>query len=294
MPENQEPLKTENAPETYLTTRDYVVSGETFTLRYQAAYDLLITIPQPSPERLPEYYPREGYLSYTQAPATLFEKVYRLIRRHTLKRKLAWLSQAPKGSLLDIGAGTGDFLAAAQRKGWHVWGVEPNAQARAQAQDKEIQVLPALADLPPQKYDVITLWHVLEHIPDSKEQVRQLAQLLKPGGILAVAVPNYKCFDAAHYGAFWAAYDVPRHLWHFSQRSIRLLAEENGLQVVKTIPMVWDAFYISLLSERYRTGRMRIGKALYIGLISTLKAWLATGEYSSVTYFLHPQAATSP
>ena len=142
-----------------------------------------------------------------------------------------------------------------------------------------------LKELPGTKYQVITLWHVLEHLPELKENIGRLASLLKEEGTLIVAVPNYKSFDAKYYNAYWAAYDVPRHLWHFSRHSIQRLFQEHNLEVVETRPMWFDAFYVSLLSETYKKSKAKWIKAFFIGLWSNLRG-LVTKEYSSHIYIL--------
>lgn len=270
---------------------DHLVSGETFFLLYDATYDMLITDPQPSEKKIAEYYQSENYISHTESGRSWFEKTYHLVRKHMLKKKLKHINKLhpQKGRLLDIGAGTGSFLWAARANGWDVYGTEPNAQARSLAQRKGIILEPELQNLQPQSYDVITLWHVLEHIPDTQKQLAQLKMLLQPGGTLIVAVPNFKSFDARYYKSHWAGYDVPRHLWHFSKTAIRKLCSENNLSVSEVLPMHYDAFYVSLLSEKYKTGKRNILKALYIGFISNGKAFFNSGEYSSLLYSITQQ-----
>ena len=271
-----------------LTCKDHTVSGKTFTLQYDKAYDMLVTDPQPYPDELPEYYKSEDYISHTDTQRSWFEKIYQQVKKQALRRKLKQIHRLhpQKGKLLDVGAGTGDFLVAATAKGWEVSGTEPNAKARRIAQRKGIVLYPDIQDLQPMTYDVITLWHVLEHIPDTITQLLQLKTRLKPGGSLMIAVPNYKTFDARYYKEYWAAYDVPRHLWHFSKTAVMKLCSDAGLEVVKILPMYFDAFYISLLSEKYKTGKMNIIKAVSIGLLSNCHAFFKTREYSSHIYII--------
>jgi 2-polyprenyl-3-methyl-5-hydroxy-6-metoxy-1,4-benzoquinol methylase len=274
-----------------ITTKDYLVSGESFQLRYDDTSDMLITIPQPPPEKLSAYYRSEAYHPHHDARKTIFQKTYHLVKRYLLKRKLKRITALcpEKGALLDIGAGTGDFLQAAQKQGWAVYGVEPNATARTAAKQKGISVESELRNLPSQRYEVITLWHALEHLPHLEEQLQELKKRLKPDGIIVVAVPNYNSFDAAYYKTYWAGYDVPRHLWHFSRQAIHTLFAAKGFKVIQTIPMPFDAFYISLLSEKYKTGKMHFLKAALIGAISNGKAFFKTGDYSSLTYIIAHQ-----
>lgn len=271
-----------------ITCKDHVVSGEEFMLLYDETYDMLITNPQPDAAVLPEYYKSEEYISHTDARSSWFEKVYQLIKNRAIKKKVERINKLhpKKGTLLDIGAGTGDFLAKAKAKGWEVSGTEPNAKALAIAEEKGIFLNPGIQDPKPQSYDVITLWHVLEHIPDTEKQLSLLKFLLNPGGTLIIAIPNYKSFDADYYGAHWAAYDVPRHLWHFSKTSITKLCSDNDLEVVRILPMYFDAFYVSLLSEKYKTGKMKLWKAFRTGFLSNYKAFFKTGEYSSLIYII--------
>jgi SAM-dependent methyltransferase len=191
-----------------------------------------------------------------------------------------------KGGLLDIGAGTGAFLEAAKKNGWDVCGVEPSKMAARSARNKGLDILERIDDLDTDAFfDAITLWHVLEHLPDLEEAVRKIKRLLKPGGVLVVAVPNHLSFDAKYYGSFWAGYDVPRHLWHFSKKSLPPLFEPELLSA-SVRPMMFDAFYVSLLSEKYRGKKGIMLRAFVIGLWSNLKA-IASGEYSSLIYIFN-------
>lgn len=288
--------KTEN--NTILKVKDHSVSGEVFQLTENKTYGFLETIPKPSLEDLPEYYKTEDYISHTDAKRNLFEKVYHSIRQISLKKKLKLINSfilrqvqhdnSKQKKLLDFGCGTGDFLNTAQNNHWTVSGIEPNEQARKIANQKTSNTVfdsEHLKSFAKHSFDVITLWHVLEHIPNLEEQIRQLKALLKNDGVLIVAVPNYKSHDANHYKQFWAAYDVPRHLWHFNQASILKLFSSIDMKVIKTKPMVFDAYYVSLLSEKYKTGKMKIFKAFWTGFRSNLKA-KSSSEYSSVIYII--------
>ena len=185
---------------------------------------------------------------------------------------------------MDIVAGTGDFLRVAQERGWQVSGIEPEAKARHRAGEKGIFLEEKQENIST-TFEVITLWHVLEHIPHLQEQIHFLKNHLSKEGLLLIAVPNYKSKDAQHYGAYWAAWDVPRHLWHFSQESIRLLFQQQGFELIGVKPMYFDAFYVSLLSEKYKSGKMNFLKGCYNGLCSNISAF-STGEYSSLIYLL--------
>ena len=261
-----------------------MVSGEKFDLIYDFDREMLITHPIPDSNDLGKYYESEKYISHTDNNKGVLSFLYQTVKKWSLQKKVRLIlshnSQA--GSLLDVGAGTGEFLKAAKENSWKVTGVEPNQNAVALAQEKGIVLYPELKDLINQKFDVITLWHVLEHISNLEEVVKELSELLKPGGILVIAVPNYNSYDAKHYKEFWAAYDTPRHLWHFSKNAIIDLFKEN-FKLRKIEPMLFDSFYVSLLSEKYKTGSNFSLKAFWIGLLSNLKG-MRSKEYSSHIY----------
>lgn len=269
-----------------LHCKDHLVSGEEYSLLYEEKYEMLITHPQPGADNLPKYYESERYISHTDAKRSWFEKMYGEVKKYALRKKVRLINRLhpEQGNLLDIGAGTGDFLVKAKQKGWEVHGTEPNEKARRMAAEKGIGLHSSTPHPGTQQYDVIALWHVLEHIPDTVAQLTELKRLLKPGGTLLIAVPNFRSYDATHYGAYWAAYDVPRHLWHFSKTSVTKLCAEHDMEVIKTLPMYFDAFYVSLLSEKYKTGRMNVFKAGYVGFLSNMKAYFGKGAYSSLIY----------
>ena len=271
----------------FLTVKDYSVSKETFDLYYEETLDMLITHPQPSLENLGKYYESEDYISHTDNKRSLFEKLYHFIKSIALKNKLNLINslQPNKGRILDIGAGTGDFLSVAKNDGWQTIGVEPSDRAKAIAKRKGVSFVSATSELENHSFDVISMWHVLEHIPELDKQIKELKRLLKPTGTLIIAVPNFKSFDAKHYGKFWAAYDVPIHFWHFSKTAIKLLFEKEEMKLEKVLPMKFDSFYVSFLSEKYKSGKINIIKAFFIGLQSNLKA-KNNFEYSSHIYIL--------
>ncbi|NIK90898.1 class I SAM-dependent methyltransferase [Mangrovimonas sp. CR14] len=277
-------------PQSPLKVKDHSVSQEEFTLEYDAHYDMLVTKPQPKIEELGRYYESEDYISHTDSKRNLFEKVYHLVREYSLKKKVALINEHHNSDkkLLDIGCGTGDFLNTAKKYQWDVYGVEPNQQARSIAQNKIGKELFETLEKVQEKeagFDVITLWHVLEHLPNLDLQWKQFNLLLKDEGTLIIAVPNFKSFDAKHYKQFWAAYDVPRHLWHFSKTSIAQWAKENHMQVTEIHPMKFDSYYVSLLSEKYVTGSSNPIKAFWTGFKSNRKA-RSSKEYSSLIYVL--------
>jgi 2-polyprenyl-3-methyl-5-hydroxy-6-metoxy-1,4-benzoquinol methylase len=269
----------------YQTVKDNSVSKEVFELLYDEDLDMLITSPQPKGTELSKYYESDDYISHTDGKRSIFEKAYHFIKNIALKNKLSLVnSLQKKGKLLDIGAGTGDFLLTAKNDGWNVIGVEPSEKARSIAAKKGIELKP-VADFDDHSFDIITMWHVLEHVPDLQNQIKELKRLLKPNGAIIIAVPNFKSYDAKYYGEFWAAYDTPRHLWHFSKTAIKKLFQNVNIELVKILPMKFDSFYVSLLSEKYKTGKMNFIKAFFIGLKSNWKA-KEKFEYSSHIYVL--------
>ncbi|ESU24643.1 SAM-dependent methyltransferase [Flavobacterium enshiense DK69] len=271
----------------FISVKDYSVSGENFNLLLDEELQLLKTDPQPSLELLPKYYESEDYISHTDNKRSLFEKAYHFIKRKAIRDKVKLITslQPKKGTLLDIGAGTGDFLQEAKNQNWICTGIEPNDKAKAIAISKGVSFEKGLSSLEEESFDVITMWHVLEHIPDLQKQIVELKRLLKPTGTIIIAVPNYKSYDAQYYGKFWAAYDVPRHLWHFSKTSIEKLFAMENMKLKKVLPMIFDSFYVALLSEKYKSGKMNFIKGFFIGLQSNLKA-KGNFEYSSHIYVI--------
>jgi 2-polyprenyl-3-methyl-5-hydroxy-6-metoxy-1,4-benzoquinol methylase len=271
-----------------LKVKDHSVSGEGFELIKNTEFGFLETTPQPSSDKLPEYYKSEDYISHTDSKRNLFEKVYHLVRTISLKKKLNLINSfsSEEKNLLDVGCGTGDFIQLALDNNWNVSGIEPNDQARKIANKKtnnSVFEIEQLLKFEANSFDVITLWHVLEHLPNLEEHISVFNNLLKPNGTIIIAVPNYKSYDAKHYKEFWAAYDAPRHLWHFNKESISKLVSKKFMKVIKIKPMWFDAFYVSMLSEKYKSGKMNPIKGFWIGLLSNIKA-LRNKEASSLIY----------
>jgi 2-polyprenyl-3-methyl-5-hydroxy-6-metoxy-1,4-benzoquinol methylase len=271
----------------FLIVKDHSVSKETFTLLHNKEYDLLKTHPTPSLDVLGKYYESEDYISHTDSKRTYFEKIYHFIKVRAIKGKVSLINSLhkTKGTILDVGSGTGDFLIEAKNQGWSITGFEPNSSAKQLAINKGITFTEDLFSLPEASFDVITMWHVLEHVPNLEEYFMNLKRLLKPGGTLIIAVPNYKSFDANYYGHFWAAYDVPRHLWHFSKTAIQKLCNDYGLRLIQVKPMWFDSFYVSLLSENYKSGTMNYIKGFLIGFWSNVSGCFKK-EYSSHIYII--------
>ncbi|MEO9662892.1 MAG: class I SAM-dependent methyltransferase [Maribacter dokdonensis] len=274
-----------NSNKIYLETTDHLVSKEKFRLEYLTETDMLVT--QPIPENLSNYYESNNYISHTDEAKTLLEKVYQTVKKIALKRKLSLINKYANTSktILDIGCGTGEFLTNARKNNWNTLGVEINDEARNKSSKKNITTYKFVEEVKSSQFNIITLWHVLEHLKDLNGTITKISSLLDTDGTLIIAVPNYKSYDANYYKEYWAAYDTPRHLWHFSQKSISTIFENHNLKVVRTLPMYFDSYYVSLLSEKYKTGKSNYLKAFYRGMLSNLKA-KRTGEYSSLIYVL--------
>ncbi|SEP92233.1 class I SAM-dependent methyltransferase [Flavobacterium urocaniciphilum] len=274
----------------FIIVKDHSVSKETFSLLHNKEYDLLKTHPTPSLDVLGKYYESEDYISHTDGKRTFFEKIYHLVKRSAIKGKVSLITseQPQKGKLLDIGSGTGDFLVEAKHQGWDILGFEPNKDAKNLAVNKGVTFTEDIFNLPENSFDVVTMWHVLEHVPNLEEYIANLKCIIKPTGTIIIAVPNYKSYDAKYYNRFWAAYDVPRHLWHFSKTSIKRLFSDVDMELKNVKPMWFDSFYVSLLSEKYKTGKMSFVKGFFIGLMSNVSG-LFKKEFSSHIYIIKNQ-----
>ena len=271
----------------FITVKDFSVSGESFSLLLNEEYQILKTHPQPTLDKLGSYYEFEDYISHTDGKRTLFEKMYHFIKRKAIRDKVKLINsyQPLKGRILDIGAGTGDFLLECKNQNWDILGIEPNDKAKGIALGKGIKFGDTIEKLESNSFDVITMWHVLEHVPDVEHQVAELKRLLKPSGTIIIAVPNFKSYDAKYYKEFWAAYDVPRHLWHFSKTAIEKLFDKQNMNLEDIKPMWFDSFYVSLLSEKYKSGKINFISGFFIGLISNVSGFFKK-EFSSHIYVL--------
>lgn len=274
-----------NIMKLYLKTKDFSVSGESFELHWDPSLDMLVT--KPKPTNLAPYYESEDYISHTDAQNSFTDKLYQAVKQKNLKNKIQLIDnqRINSKSILDVGAGTGDFLVTAQKAGYTVAGVEPNTKARALAKQKGVELLSNLGELNDKQFEVITLWHVLEHLPDLEHQIKTIISKLTNEGTLIIAVPNFKSFDANYYRTYWAGYDVPRHLWHFSKTAITKLFQQHDMEVISIRPMWFDAFYVSMLSEKYKGNKRYLISAFFVGLWSNLKA-IFTKEHSSLIYIL--------
>ena len=276
-----------------LTVKDYTVSQETFSVWHCTACTLRFTQDVPAASSIGKYYQSENYISHTNTSKGLVNRLYHIVRNYTLgaKKKLVQaVSGRSTGTLLDLGAGVGAFASYMRQQGWQVTGLEPDGETRKRAKEQNGIVLQDTEDLfklPPAQFDVITMWHVLEHVHQLEAYLVQLKALLKPGGVLLIAVPNYTSHDAGFYQEYWAAYDVPRHLYHFSPASMRSLLQRQGLSLRDIKPMWFDSFYVSLLSEKYKTGKASLVKGFWRGFISNLKALGNKEKCSSLIYVIN-------
>ncbi len=263
---------------------DHLVSKSSFDLVLDKETTALKTTPELSEAELEHYYPKTGYASHETRTNSFKSKVYSRVKGINIKSKLNWIRQyATKGHMLDYGAGNGDFAVAAQQEGWQVGVYETSLDAIEILKQRRLFVV--TKPLQENQFNVITLWHVFEHINSPDVALASFYKSLKPGGILVLAVPNAESWDAKHYKSFWAAYDVPRHRWHYNKHAISLLGRKAGFELLNMKNMYWDAFYVSLLSEQYRNAKAPWAKALYKGLFANLKGWQTTNT-SSLTFFL--------
>src|SRR5690554_15509 len=258
----------------FLETKDYFLTKEKFNIVTCKTCDFHFTNPIPNEEHIEDYYKSENYVSHNANKKGIINFLYNWVRKRTLRDKAMLVRHETEGKdLLDFGSGSGHFLSVAENYGFNGVGIEPSKEARDFAihtkgvKSSEPSVF---YDFPKHSFDVITLWHVLEHVMDLEKDIQQMHQILKFDGKLIVAVPNMNSFDARHYKKYWAAYDLPRHLYHFQEKDIARLMLKYNFQLKKVIPMKYDAYYISMLSEKYRSRLMPFG--IFIGLLSNLKA----------------------
>ncbi|MGC3948256.1 MAG: class I SAM-dependent methyltransferase [Chryseolinea sp.] len=275
---------------TFLKVKDHTVSQETFNILRCNNCSFLLT--HPLPADLGKYYESAAYISHSDKTSSITDALYKVARTITLRWKtnlIQHYNQLPTRTLLDYGCGTGAFLTHAKRSGWQIAGVEPAQQPREAASiSTQSTIPPSIQKLPSGKYSIITLWHVLEHVQQLHETLSELTAKLEDNGTIFIAVPNHNSVDAQKYREHWAAYDTPRHLWHFSKTSMFELMKQHQLTPHKIVPMKLDAFYVSILSEQYKSSKSSAGlRELLTGMINGLKSNLrAVGnqEYSSLIY----------
>ena len=280
----------------HLLAKDATVSGAYFSIWHCKQCSFRFTQDIPVMDAIGAFYQSDDYVSHSDTKKGLIHKLYHLVRNHTLQTKCALVvAETGKsvGKMLDVGAGTGAFSKTMKDAGWDVTGLEPDDTARKLAFEKNgltLQNPNDLYNMPSNQFDAICLWHVLEHVHDLKGYIENFHRILNQHGKLLIAVPNYTSDDAATYGAFWAAYDVPRHLYHFSPDSMKTLANKYGFELKAMKPMWFDSFYVSMLSEKCKTGKTHMIPAIWNGLVSNLKALMNKERCSSIIYILSKRA----
>jgi SAM-dependent methyltransferase len=279
----------------YIQVSDHFLSGEKFMLIKCRECGLVFTQDHPDEKDAGRYYESENYVSHNDKAGGIAAAVYRIAREFMLKRKYRMIGKEAglkKGKLLDIGSGTGHFLAMMKKKGWTVTGIELNEKAREYSKENfGFDVMPGIYDSVRERgpFDVITLWHVLEHFHDPFSYMNEISKLLKKEGILVIALPNSQSSDALYYSEFWAAWDVPRHIWHFTPDVFKQFAEKYGFALKSVKPLPLDVFYISILSERYRKSKIPFIKGLFRGAWLILTGSLTKHKSSSLIYILVKQ-----
>ena len=271
----------------HLWLKDEFLTLEEFEIFECQHCGLLFTEPRPNPQKISKYYKSDEYYSHHENKKGFIPKLYESVKKVNLRHKCKMATQGLKtGNVLDIGCGVGDFLHTMRQKGWDCVGVEPSEEAKKIAKKRlnsDILSPSAQETLPTAHFDLITMWHVLEHVDDLHWQLDQLWRLAKPGGRIIVALPNFRSYDASFYREKWAGYDVPRHLSHFNQETVVKMFKTKNLNHKKTEKLIWDAYYVSYLSEIYRNHRLPLIKGVYRGILSNLKA-RSSGEWSSLVY----------
>lgn len=284
---NECPICSSKNFEPFLTIKDHSISQETFEVKVCSNCGLKMTSPRPKDEDLGKYYESEDYVSHSDTNKGIVNFLYQKVKSITLKQKEKLISSLGTSKrLLDIGCGTGDFLVYCKSKGWTVKGLEPDINARTKAKEKGLQDISDLTSfykIEDDSLGIVSMWHVLEHVSDINKYMEKLYSILEDKGRILIAVPNPDSPDAKKYKEYWAAYDVPRHLFHFSKNNIKDLAQKHGFIVENIKPMLFDSFYVSMLSEKYKKGS--ILNAAINGLFSNLKA-KNSSNHSSLIYIL--------
>ena len=270
----------------FIRCKDNTVSNEIFEIVKCNACELLFTNPRPKIDGLGKYYESNEYISHTSSNKGWFNRLYKIARFVNIRSKLTTIGNK-RGNLLEIGSGTGELLDACKKAGWTTTGVEPSDRARINAKKNlNLNLIEDVdkAELKDKSQDIIMMWHVLEHVPNLKETTEKIRKLLKDDGTIIIAVPNYKSYDAKHYKENWAAYDVPRHLLHFDKTTMAKALNKSGFKIIETKAMWLDSIYVSMLSEKIKTGRRNTLKAIGVGMLSNINGIFKTKEYSSVIY----------
>jgi SAM-dependent methyltransferase len=281
----------------HLECTDHFISKEVFKVYKCIECGFKFTQDHPEEAEIGKYYESDNYISHSDTSKGFSNKLYRLARKIMLRRKLGIIRKATgldKGTLLDIGSGTGHFADIMKRAGWQVSGIEINEKARDSSISNfglEVYEPGNISSLKPGTFDCITLWHVLEHFQDPFKYAEEIIRLLKPDGICVIALPNSASFDAEHYEKFWAAYDVPRHLWHFNPATFRRFTDKAGFKTEKLLTLPLDIFYISILSEKYKGSGIHLLKGIAVAKIYAFASFFKKVRSSSVIYILRKRRA---
>ena len=277
----------------FLKSCDFFLTKEEFTIVSCSNCGMKFVNPRPDIKEIGKYYESPDYVSHDAGEKNGMNYLYRLARNFSVKKKYTIVKEYANGKkLLDIGCGTGEFLFFCNKNGYEVKGIEPVEKPRTFARSKyqlDVNEEDYLGNLTLHEFDIITLWHVLEHVHLLNERMKKIAEILNPDGTLILAVPNCDSWDAHYYGKFWAAYDLPRHLYHFSRETMKILAQKHTFKIDRIIPMKLDAFYISLLSEKYARGNQNYFKAVINGARSNNFARKNNKNYSSLIYILRKE-----
>jgi 2-polyprenyl-3-methyl-5-hydroxy-6-metoxy-1,4-benzoquinol methylase len=294
------PICNDSNTQIAIESQDFSLTQNSFSILHCNHCCFRFTTPVPNQDEIGRYYKFNNYISHTDTKEGWMNQLYHFVRTKTLADKTKWVQSlftGHKGHILDIGAGTGAFAHAMQQKAWKVTGLEPDAITREKAFEiyqLHLQSTDTIFDLPENEFEVITMWHVLEHVHALKPYLNQCFKSLKHNGRLIIAVPNYTSFDARYYQKYWAAYDLPRHLYHFSPKSMSILLNEMGFDNVTMRPMWYDSFYVSLLSEKYKqSGKFGMLVAGAIGVLSNLFALMDASKGSSIIYEFKKQSNAS-
>lgn len=276
----------------HLWLKDEFLTKEEFQIHECLNCGLLFTEPRPPKEKIGDFYKSEDYYSHKENNKGFIPKIYETIKSVNLKTKFKMATKGMNtGTVLDIGCGVGDFLHTMEINGWKTVGIEPSEEAKTIAKKRmkgHLYAPDEINQLPNESFDLITMWHVLEHVDDLRSEIKQLERLLKKGGRLVLALPNFKSHDAQYYKEYWAAYDVPRHLNHFCKTSIHNIFKNSTLNWIETKKLIWDAYYISFMSEQYKRHSLALLKGAITGFISNLKA-RKNGEWSSLVFIYEKQ-----
>ena len=289
------PICSNSSTTAFLKSKDYFLSSEEFSIEQCVTCGFLFTNPRPGIDEIARYYQSDEYISHTSDGNSFYSRIYNWVRTYSIHSKIRKIKKFKNsGSALDIGSGTGEFLHQLSQNGFTVEGIEPNEKAKTFASKKyNLHISPSLNKefAFTHSFDVVTLWHVLEHVHDLQGYMKHIQNMLSENGIVIFALPNYLSFDARYYKGFWAAYDLPRHLYHFNKNTLARLLSQVNMEIVKTSPMKFDSYYVSMLSEKYLKKKSNTFKAFLIGAKSNIVARFSNGNYSSLIYVVKVKKA---